>query len=100
MRRLTKIAAASAVLSLALVGCANDSDTAGGEEGLCDGGGDGPVVGLAYDVGGRGDQSFNDSAARGMEQAVDELDATCTRGTSSSTSARSAWAPACWPPSR
>ncbi len=78
MRRLTKIAAASAVLSLALVGCANDSDTAGGEEGLCDGGGDGPVVGLAYDVGGRGDQSFNDSAARGMEQAVDELDATCT----------------------
>ncbi|HEY7718854.1 MAG TPA: BMP family ABC transporter substrate-binding protein, partial [Pedococcus sp.] len=76
MRRLTKIAAASAVLSLALVGCANESDTAA--EGLCDGGGDGPKVGLAYDVGGRGDQSFNDSAARGMEQAVDELDATCT----------------------
>ena len=77
MRRLTKIAAASAVLSLALVGCANDSNS-GAEAGLCDGGGDGPQVGLAYDVGGRGDQSFNDSAARGMEQAVEELDATCT----------------------
>jgi basic membrane protein A len=77
LRRLTKIAAASAVLALALTACANDTNSAS-EEGLCDGGGDGPKVGLAYDVGGRGDQSFNDSAARGMEQAKDELDATCT----------------------
>jgi basic membrane protein A len=77
LRRLTKIAAASAVLALALTACANDTDTAA-EEGLCDGGGDGPKVGLAYDVGGRGDQSFNDSAARGMEQARDDLGATCT----------------------
>ena len=77
MRRLTKIAAASAVLSLALTACANDSDTGTAEE-LCGGGGEGPMVGLAYDVGGRGDQSFNDSAARGMEQAVEELDADCT----------------------
>jgi basic membrane protein A and related proteins len=29
-------------------------------------------VGMAYDVGGRGDQSFNDSAAAGMDQAVEE----------------------------
>jgi basic membrane protein A len=77
LRRLTKIAAASAVLSLALTACANDSDT-GSAESLCEGGGDGPKVGLAYDVGGRGDQSFNDSAARGMEQAKEELGATCT----------------------
>ena len=41
-------------------------------------GGDGPKVGLAYDVGGRGDQSFNDSAYAGLEKAVEELDATCT----------------------
>ena len=40
-------------------------------------GGDGPKVGLAYDVGGRGDQSFNDSAYAGLERAVEELDATC-----------------------
>jgi basic membrane protein A len=77
LRRLTKIAAASAVLALALTACANDTDTAA-EEDLCEGGGDGPKVGLAYDVGGRGDQSFNDSAARGMEQAKEDLDATCT----------------------
>ena len=30
-------------------------------------------VGLAYDVGGRGDQSFNDSAAAGLEKAKSEL---------------------------
>lgn len=79
MRRLTKIAAVSAVLALVLAGCGNDDE--GGdsaEKGLCDGGGDGPKVGLAYDVGGRGDQSFNDSAALGMQKAVDDLDATCT----------------------
>lgn len=29
-------------------------------------------VGLAYDIGGRGDQSFNDSAAAGLDQAVAE----------------------------
>ncbi len=30
-------------------------------------------VGLAYDIGGRGDQSFNDAAAAGLERAVSEL---------------------------
>ena len=30
-------------------------------------------VGMAYDVGGRGDQSFNDSAATGLDQANEEL---------------------------
>jgi len=89
LRRLTKIAAASTVLALALAGCANDSDTATTED-LCGGDGDGPKVGLAYDVGGRGDQSFNDSAARGMEQAVDELSATCTEAEAQDGEAESA----------
>ncbi len=31
------------------------------------------TVGLAYDLGGRGDQSFNDSAAAGLDQAVEEF---------------------------
>ncbi|WP_051267085.1 BMP family lipoprotein [Nakamurella lactea] len=42
-------------------------------------------VGMAYDVGGRGDQSFNDSAARGLDKAkaagvtiVNEIEATAT----------------------
>ncbi|MFI6453957.1 BMP family protein [Streptosporangium amethystogenes] len=33
----------------------------------------GPKVGLAYDIGGRGDQSFNDSAAAGLDKAKSEL---------------------------
>jgi len=35
----------------------------------------GTHVGLVYDIGGRGDQSFNDSAAMGLERALDELGA-------------------------
>ena len=88
MRRLTKIAAASAVLALTLTACGSNGDeeepTAGngGEEttseDVCaDADGDGPTIGLAYDVGGRGDQSFNDSAYVGLTKAVEELDATC-----------------------
>ena len=37
-----------------------------------------PKIGIAYDVGGRGDLSFNDSAYEGLEKAVEEFDATCT----------------------
>jgi len=32
--------------------------------------GEGVKVGMAYDIGGRGDQSFNDSAANGLDRAV------------------------------
>jgi basic membrane protein A and related proteins len=42
-------------------------------EGGGGGSGEGINVGLTFDIGGRGDQSFNDSAAAGMEQAVDDL---------------------------
>ena len=92
MRRLTKIGAASAVLVLALAGCANEDGGTGStaSEDLCAGDGDGPKVGLAYDVGGRGDQSFNDAAAAGMEKASDELDATCTEAEAQDGEAESA----------
>lgn len=93
MRRLTKIGAASAVLVLALAGCANEEGGSTGSdasEDLCASDGDGPKVGLAYDVGGRGDQSFNDAAALGMEQAVDELSATCTEAEAQDGEAESA----------
>jgi basic membrane protein A len=57
------------VASLTLAGCGEDNggteDTTGGESDV--------KVGMAYDVGGRGDQSFNDSAARGLDQAVEEF---------------------------
>jgi basic membrane protein A len=82
LRRLTRIAATTAVVALALTGCAAEDEAPGdtASEDLCDVEGDGPKVGLAYDVGGRGDQSFNDSAAAGMQQAIDDLGATCTEG--------------------
>lgn len=37
--------------------------------------GSGPRVGLVFDVGGRGDKSFNDAADRGLSQATKELGA-------------------------
>jgi basic membrane protein A len=91
LRRLTKIGAASAVLVLALAGCAQEDEGPGtAPPDLCDGGGDGPKVGLAYDVGGRGDQSFNDSAAAGLQKAVDELGASCTEAEAQDGEAESA----------
>ncbi|MDP3967624.1 MAG: BMP family ABC transporter substrate-binding protein [Nocardioides sp.] len=79
MRRLTKIAGAALVVALTATACSSDGDdqTGAGDQ-LCPAEGDGPKIGLAYDVGGRGDRSFNDLAAAGVTQSVDELDATCT----------------------
>jgi basic membrane protein A len=42
--------------------------------------GDGPKVGIAYDVGGRNDRGINDAAFAGLSEAVDELQATCVEG--------------------
>ncbi|MFL6089759.1 MAG: BMP family ABC transporter substrate-binding protein [Aeromicrobium sp.] len=48
---------------------------------LCKGAvGDGPKVGMAYDVGGRNDRGINDAAFAGLSEAVDELKATCVEG--------------------
>jgi basic membrane protein A len=38
--------------------------------------GEGVTVGLVYDIGGRGDLSFNDSAAAGLDRAVEEFGVT------------------------
>lgn len=74
MRRTTKFAAILAAGILALTACGSDSD--GGESGTDSPKSDAPKsdikVGMAYDVGGRGDQSFNDSAAAGLDQAKEE----------------------------
>ena len=72
MRQLTRIAVFVASATVVLAGCAQPqaADSGGG-------GGEGKAsevqVGLAYDVGGRGDQSFNDAAARGLDRAIDEF---------------------------
>jgi basic membrane protein A len=63
---------------IALVGAAcggdkeSDNDTGGGggeETSACDAEFE---VGVAFDIGGLGDQSFNDAANRGVDQAIDE----------------------------
>ena len=85
MRRFSKIAAVALVGSLALAGCGSNGSGSGGSGGsasaendVCKSAkGDGPKIGMAYDVGGRGDQSFNDSAYKGLERSVEELSATC-----------------------
>jgi basic membrane protein A len=81
LRRFSKIAAVALVGALALAGCGSSSGGGGTKSAandICKGAkGDGPKVGVAYDVGGRGDQSFNDSAYRGLTKAVTDLKATC-----------------------
>ncbi|MFI9028500.1 BMP family protein [Streptomyces sp. NPDC053560] len=67
MRRVTKIAAAgiaSAALALSLTACGESSTEAAGKD---------KGVGLAFDVGGRDDHSFNEAAARGTDKAEKEL---------------------------
>jgi basic membrane protein A len=79
-RKLTALLALLCAFVLLAAACGDDSgDDAGGDDGGTettegDGGQTSDLtVGLAYDLGGRGDQSFNDSAAAGLDQAVEEL---------------------------
>jgi basic membrane protein A len=70
MRRISRITvagAATASLALALAACGGTSTDSGseskGDKGLA----------IAYDVGGKGDQSFNDAAYAGLAQAKKEF---------------------------
>ncbi|MBB2985521.1 BMP family lipoprotein [Terracoccus luteus] len=79
MRHATKVAAVVAAAALGLAACGSSTDTAPGSGSgstagsTAGGGGAGLKVGMAYDVGGRGDQSFNDAAAAGLDKAKSEL---------------------------
>lgn len=77
MRHPTKVAAVVAAAALGLAACGSSgSPSPGGNNGGTQpaGGGGGQLkVGMAYDVGGRGDQSFNDAAAKGLDKAKTEL---------------------------
>ncbi|MDX2642922.1 BMP family protein [Streptomyces sp. NPDC001902] len=72
MRRVTKIAAAgiaSAALALTATACGSSSKDSDGDSSSS-----GKLkVGVAYDVGGRGDHSFNDSAAQGLDKAKEDF---------------------------
>lgn len=72
-RSSTTLAALFSASILALTACGGGGDTETGSGGGSEGGSSSDVkVGLAYDVGGRGDQSFNDSAAAGLDRAIEE----------------------------
>jgi basic membrane protein A len=63
------LVAAALIGAMTLTACGDDTETGGG-----DGGGSAAPksdlkIGLAYDIGGRGDKSFNDSAAVGLDKA-------------------------------
>ena len=76
MRRVMKVTAAMSVAALALAACGSSTDSTStpGASGTTSAA---KVikVGMAYDVGGRGDQSFNDAAAKGLDKAKADLKA-------------------------
>ena len=76
MRYATKVAAVVAAASLGLAACGSSNrqhDVPGRLRRFERGTGGALKVGMAYDVGGRGDQSFNDAAAAGLDKAKTEL---------------------------
>jgi len=70
VRRVMKVGAVLAAGALVLTACGGSDDDAGSSSSP-------PAsdikVGLAYDIGGRGDQSFNDSAAAGLDKAKEDF---------------------------
>ena len=77
-RRWLRLIAVLLGLTLLAAACGDDddTDTGSGDDGTADEG-DAPEsdlrIGLVYDIGGRGDQSFNDAAFAGLSQAESEL---------------------------
>ncbi|MGW5252645.1 BMP family lipoprotein [Streptomyces sp. NPDC004012] len=65
---------AVAVLALAAAGCGkSSSESTGNSGGKNSSGYSGKGIGLAYDIGGKGDQSFNDAAFAGFQKAEKEF---------------------------
>ncbi|MBU6533687.1 BMP family lipoprotein [Streptomyces mayonensis] len=66
--RLARVAVGAASLALAATACGGTSSESGGGDGDGDKG-----LAIAYDVGGEGDQSFNDAAHAGLQRAEKEF---------------------------
>jgi basic membrane protein A len=81
MRKFVRLFAVLAILSLVAAACASDNGDGGGSTSASASAsasastlpGEGITVGLTYDLGGRGDLSFNDSAAAGLDKAVTDF---------------------------
>ncbi len=77
MRHGMKVAAVMSVAALTLAACGgsgSDQPSASGSSSSSSSSKKSNIkVGMAYDVGGRGDQSFNDAAAAGLDKAKSDL---------------------------
>jgi basic membrane protein A and related proteins len=79
LRRVTTLVSALLAGALVLTACGGNSDDTNTDTtpGTGDSSSSAPAselkVGLAFDIGGRGDQSFNDSAAAGLDKAKADL---------------------------
>ncbi|MFJ8883210.1 BMP family protein [Streptomyces sp. NPDC102402] len=70
MRRITRIASVgvmSAALALSVTACGESSSSSSSSDSKAD------KTAIAYDIGGRGDQSFNDAAYAGLAKAEKDL---------------------------
>jgi basic membrane protein A and related proteins len=93
LRRVTTLVSAMLAGALVLTGCGGSSggsttakpQASGSSSAASD-----LKVGLAYDIGGRGDQSFNDAAAAGLDKAKSELGVTAKEAEASNGEADSA----------
>ncbi|WP_406332478.1 BMP family protein [Streptomyces sp. NBC_00203] len=63
----------AAVVALAAAGCGTSKDSGGSTSSDSSGKYTGKGIGLAYDIGGKGDQSFNDAAYAGFQKAETEF---------------------------
>ncbi len=91
MRRVMKMMAVASVAALALAACgSSDSGTSSGSGSSSTDTKKALKVGLAYDIGGRGDQSFNDAAAAGLDKAKADLGVTAQEAEAANGEAESA----------
>jgi basic membrane protein A len=79
LRRVLKIAPVLIAGALVIAGCGGDDDNASSSGGTTSAPTSNLKVGMAYDIGGRGDQSFNDAAAAGLDRSKSELGITDTK---------------------
>lgn len=93
MRQVMKIVIAATTAALTLTACSSGGTTpaaTGGTSPAASSTAPSMKVGMAYDVGGRGDQSFNDSAAAGLDKAKAEFGVDAKESAASNGEAESA----------
>jgi basic membrane protein A and related proteins len=79
LRRVMQLAPVLLAGALIIAGCGGDDDDTAAGGGTTSPAASDLKVGMAYDIGGRGDQSFNDAAAAGLDRSKAELGITDTK---------------------